>query len=214
MISYAYLYVGRFDGSILFVNAEKFIAELYKQTFHPSNLQQLTEETGSSRKTIKNNWLFNRGHAKSNTSANDQNIRTIATVDMTEDDSRVQPSNEHQSGLENQHADLGDVSTIEAYPNAIEQGSVRTIVLDCTHVCNIDSMGINALKKAWTSYKSVGIEVVIAGCRKELAGKLKAVGLVSGDKRSENGCDKTASTLKLYPTVHDAVVMSSLKHKS
>lgn len=80
---------------------------------------------------------------------------------------------------------------------------IRTIVIDCTKIHMVDSMGVNALKKAWNAYRLVGIELVLAGCSQQLSRQLMVVLVNAQGKQDEN---KKADIMKIYPTVHDAVI--------
>jgi anti-anti-sigma regulatory factor len=144
------------------------------------------------------------------TTSNDPHTNRTTTTIGTED-SQQQTSCGQGAEFGNRPSDFANAATsVDADPKAVERGDTRTIVLDCTRVNNIDFMGVNALKKAWTAYKSVGIDLTIAGCRKEVEQKLKASGLVDGgtQRGNESVTNVSATMMKLYPTVHDAVIMS------
>lgn len=195
-------FIYRFDGSILFVNADKFIEELYKQTVHPLRLQTQTK-TGVVRKESSNVSSF--GRHKTNICGKEIDIGTFTMKDINST-SRDPTGMEHYV-LENQTSNEEKIANVDTEIKIMKEKQVRTIVLDLTKASIIDAMGVNSLKKIWTAYRSVGIELVAAGCSKDVIKKLVAAGLVEKFHRQDE-CNSELATMKLYPSVHDAVVAS------
>jgi MFS superfamily sulfate permease-like transporter len=187
----------RFDGSILFVNAEKFIEELYRQTIHPLRLQSQTKTDVDGRVT-NNVSLF--GRHKTTICGNENEIGTFTTKDVNGTSNDME---QHFVSSNNEK-----IRNIDVEIKVIPEERIRTVVLDLTKASIIDAMGLNSLKKVWTAYRSVGIELVAAGCSKSVVEKLVAAGIAAGKSLRKDNCDGKITAMKLYPSVHDAVVAS------
>ncbi|XP_077449544.1 prestin [Stigmatopora argus] len=75
-------------------------------------------------------------------------------------------------------------------------GSVRSVILDWTHVAFVDSVGAKAIKQVIREYAEVDIGVVIAGCDRNLLSELDQLQFFTG----------MINTEMLFPTLHDAVL--------
>jgi len=103
-----------------------------------------------------------------------------------------------------------EVTTTKDVENSPNGQVVITIIIDCSKMSVIDVMGINALKKVSAAYKFIGADLVVAGCSNELTNKLLASGIVRAERQQEETDDKNMIHMKMYPTVHDAVVSSQI----
>jgi len=101
--------------------------------------------------------------------------------------------------------------------NEEEASKIDTIVIDCAAVSSVDVMGVNAIKKIWTAFGLVGVNVVASGCNDELQRKMRVIGLLkngtakAGMDAAADDDDDDADKMEIYQTVHDAVTAAKLK---
>ncbi|XP_013884866.1 prestin [Austrofundulus limnaeus] len=81
---------------------------------------------------------------------------------------------------------------------------VHSIILDWTSASFIDSVGAKAIKQVIKAYAAVDIQVVIAGCNRNLLDELDRLEFFSDN----------VSTSMFFPTLHDAVLHCQHSHRS
>ena len=91
---------------------------------------------------------------------------------------------------------------VNEQPKTQDLENIKGIVLDCSPICYVDLMGLNALKQLRNDYEAVGVEFVLADCNPNLINKLKLAGLVGSEGPS----------IDIYPTIQDAVVTIEARH--
>ncbi|XP_041820005.1 LOW QUALITY PROTEIN: prestin-like [Chelmon rostratus] len=74
--------------------------------------------------------------------------------------------------------------------------TVHSIILDWTSASFIDSVGAKAIKQVIKEYAAVDVQVVIAGCSRNLLSELDALQFFTG----------IVTPATVFPTVHDAVL--------
>ncbi|KAK1906711.1 Prestin [Dissostichus eleginoides] len=79
---------------------------------------------------------------------------------------------------------------------------VHSIILDWTPASFIDSVGAKAIKQVILEYAAVDVQVVIAGCSRNLLSDLDALQFFSGVMTPE----------MVFPTVHDAALSCQRSH--
>ncbi|KAI0213400.1 Sulfate transporter [Lamellibrachia satsuma] len=77
---------------------------------------------------------------------------------------------------------------------------IKCIIIDCSAMAYIDTAGMCLLKQLRADYEDVGINFVLASCSKGLSTKLHSTGLIPGQSK----------VIKVYPTIHDAVVSNNV----
>lgn len=113
--------------------------------------------------------------------------------------STVQGSTATSSHSSHEATDPNDNTEEDGAPQHCGSSNIRVIVLDCSRVTFVDSMAVAALKKVNTSYRNVGIQLVLSGCDAKMTAVMAAACVVGNTKRH----------IEMYPTVHDAVVAVS-----
>ncbi|XP_033017735.1 prestin isoform X2 [Lacerta agilis] len=97
-------------------------------------------------------------------------------------------------------------TTQDSSPDELERfmepvTNIHTIILDCSPVNFVDSVGVKALNSIIKEYEEIGISVYISGCNGSVVENLARLHFF----------DKAALRDLLFPSTHDAVLFSQLK---
>ncbi|XP_053261687.1 prestin isoform X2 [Podarcis raffonei] len=97
-------------------------------------------------------------------------------------------------------------ATQDSSPDELERfmepvTNIHTIILDCSPVNFVDSVGVKALNSIIREYEEIGVSVYISGCNGSVVENLARLHFF----------DKAACRDLLFPSTHDAVLFSQLK---
>ena len=185
----------RVGGPIFFANVDKFVDQLYDDVPRPSDIveslvicldvsdysQELDDD--SRKLTSPDDLEMKRLHSPNATAGFKFTDCGDAqgTTNNRAHEAADPNDNTKEDGVQQQNFD---------------SGGVRVIVLDCSRVTFVDAMAAAALKKVNAAYRSVGVQLVLSGCDAKMTAVMTAAGLFDGGERQ----------VKIYPTVHDAVL--------
>nr|XP_028603177.1 prestin isoform X1 [Podarcis muralis]XP_028603179.1 prestin isoform X1 [Podarcis muralis]XP_028603180.1 prestin isoform X1 [Podarcis muralis] len=97
-------------------------------------------------------------------------------------------------------------TTQDSSPDELERfmepvTNIHTIILDCSPVNFVDSVGVKALNSIIKEYEEIGVSVYISGCNGSVVENLARLHFFDKDARRD----------LLFPSTHDAVLFSQLK---
>jgi len=187
----------RVGGPIFFANVDKFVDQLYSDVLRPSDVKQelLVYTTVSAGR-----HEFDDDDSGKLTNPNSVEMNELHSSNKTDDGFECTTCENVQgsAATTNSHeaTDLNDNTEEDGAPQHCGSSNIRVIVLDCSRVTFVDSMAVAALKKVNTSYRNVGIQLVLSGCDAKVTAVMAAACVIGDTKRH----------IEMYPTVHDAVV--------
>ncbi|KAE8281595.1 Prestin Solute carrier family 26 member 5 [Larimichthys crocea] len=171
------------NSSIYFANSDLYVNALKEKTgVNPVHLQ-------ASRKARKKQMKANGSH--------NSPMKVCAKYKEEGVTHEVLPLNlvaeEQRNGqLEDRNSNLDMEEAVFLEPLS----TVHFIILDWTPASFIDSVGAKAIKQVIKEYAAVDVEVVIAGCSRNLLSELDTLQFFTGIVTPE----------MVFPTVHDAVL--------
>ncbi|GFR90206.1 sulfate transporter-like, partial [Elysia marginata] len=180
----------RFDSALFFANSEFFKSSLYKLTVNPNDLKEkLKKLNKKKRKEEKEQLGLNiqidpedpklTGGIKEEHNGNSQGV-VVASSNMDTDGSS-------SSGTRDIHS-LTDI---------------QYIILDCSTMSYVDSMGVKVLKQVISELKAFNITVYLAQCKSSVREMFESTGFYNTGPRHY-----------MFITIHDAVVSAQLNQWS
>lgn len=82
---------------------------------------------------------------------------------------------------------------------------LKYIVIDCSSMIYIDTMGVGLIKQLQTDFRDAGINLVLANCSSLLLSTLNVAGLASPKEKDP---DDSTKAFEVFPTVQDAVAFA------
>ncbi|XP_064607469.1 prestin-like [Liolophura sinensis] len=172
----------RFESSLYYANIDRFRDRLYElSSVNPSVLKRKKKKAlnliEKEAKKLKKEQAKNG--IKMDESPND------ITVEMTE---------------EQGSAEISEDTTVHP---TIPQAPISHIIIDCSSMAYLDTMGIQALSQVISEYKNVDVTVFLAQCK---AGVREMMDTTEFYKNVDKGC--------LFLTLHDAVLQALQTRRS
>ncbi|KAK5849347.1 hypothetical protein PBY51_008997 [Eleginops maclovinus] len=178
------------NSSIYFANCDLYVTALKEKTgVNPEAMQ-------AARKAQRKQKANGHHHSSLKTSCTDKERGVTHEVlsynHMAEEQGNGQLGDGDSQTLSEEAAFLHPLS------------DVHSIILDWTPASFIDSVGAKAVKQVIMEYAAVDVQVVIAGCSRNLLSELDSLQFFSGAMTPE----------MVFPTVHDAALRCQRSHPS
>ncbi|KAH9504995.1 hypothetical protein Btru_061361 [Bulinus truncatus] len=176
----------RFDSAIFFANAEYFKHCLYKMTVNPHSLKKRQKKLNKKEKKKASNILHYTARSKNNTEIP---ARTESSIFGAETEIVV-----------NSHNAVNLPANVPSHNNHIETlvptlTDIYYLIIDCSTVSYIDSMGVKALQQVISELSNFKITVYLAQCKANVR-----------EMFSRTNFYKTESKDHIFISTHDAVV--------
>ncbi|BFZ10563.1 hypothetical protein BsWGS_13602 [Bradybaena similaris] len=206
----------RFDSALFFANAEFFKSSLYKLTEDPNYLKKKQRRLNKQKK--KDDKAFLKMSVDSTGSTN------FAPEDIDPDFIGKNEDNQHMNSISLPASKLDSQSTVtpstttgssSTAPNSIKVEmetdtslqkelpaltDINFIILDCSTMSYVDSMGVKVLQQVITEFKAFNITVYLAQCKSSIREMFECTNFY-----------KTGNKQFLFVTIHDAVVSAQLQ---
>ncbi|XP_041349983.1 solute carrier family 26 member 6-like isoform X3 [Gigantopelta aegis] len=173
----------RYDSALFFANSEHFKNAIYKLTVNPKILKKKIKKREKRLKMDKQMKVDERKVNGNNKNTDLQLTMDDAVVDDTVVDDLT-------SATEAVASD-SMVSTIN-----VDDGEIHSIIIDCSTISYVDSVGVKTLGQIVQEYNAVDIQIYLAQCRGRVRAMLEKTGYFKTTEDREG----------LFVTIHDAVL--------
>ncbi|BFZ08352.1 hypothetical protein BsWGS_11390 [Bradybaena similaris] len=186
----------RFDSALFFANAEYFRSSLYKMTVDPKELKKEQRKLNKKKKKDEGELLNKTMHplqdskVESNVESNtDRNLESGAQSELTEATSSIPARSSSEAAEESR-----ELPTLT---------DVHYIILDCSTMSYVDSMGVKVLQQVILELRAFNVIVYLAQCKSSVREMFECTNFY-----------KTGSKRYLFVTVHDAVITAQMQQCS
>ncbi|XP_059182119.1 prestin [Centropristis striata] len=177
------------NSSIYFANSDLYVNALKEKTgVNPDHLQA-AQKARNKRKEKANGT--NNSPLKMCAKYNERGVtHEVLSLNHVAEEQKGQTGHSSSESLSEEMVFIGPLS------------AVHTIILDWTPASFIDSVGAKAIKQVIKEYAAVDVQVVIAGCSRNLLSELDTLQFFTEAMTPE----------MMFPTVHDAVLRCQRSH--
>ncbi|CAL1539051.1 unnamed protein product [Lymnaea stagnalis] len=184
----------RFDCALFFANSEFFKSSLYKLTVDPNNLKKIQRKLNKKKKK-EDHQLLNI----TVDSVGSADIQATEADDEAEMDKQVPGPNMNTNITSAKKQGEGAGKDPNFMTQAPTLTDVHYIVIDCSTMSYVDSMGVKVLQQVISELRAFNITVYLAQCKSSVREMFECTNFY-----------KTGSKNYMFLTIHDAVVSAQL----
>ncbi|XP_067927972.1 prestin-like isoform X2 [Watersipora subatra] len=177
----------RIDASLYYANVEHFRKKLYKLTeVNPRTIK--LERAKLEAKVAK----------EVKTQKKAENLRKRRAAKVQGDEENEQALSLDLVGAESETVDIIPAMKREGWPKP----GIHHIIIDCSMMSYVDSVGVNMLRSVYQEYKDVDIEVFLVNCK-----------VAVRDMFEKCSFYEKVSKENIYLTIHDGVIAALLQKR-